>query len=50
MRKSAKEEVSAKAVTSVVLGRAMVFPELLAKDIRGLRISPLGVAEEKEEL
>ena len=44
------EEVIAKAAADVALGRAVVFPVTRAEDIVGLRISPLGVVEEKEKL
>ena len=44
------EEAIAKAVADFALGRAIVFPVTRAKDIVGLRISPLEVVEEEEKL
>ena len=37
-------------MADIALGRAIVFPVTRAKDTVGLRISPVGVVEEKEKL
>ena len=44
------EEAIAEEVADFALGRAIVFPVTRAKDIVGLRISPLEVVEEEEKL
>ena len=40
-------EVWEKAVGDVKTGRAIVFPARLARMVRGLRINPVGVVEER---
>ncbi|CAN0584222.1 unnamed protein product, partial [Laminaria digitata] len=40
-------EVWEKAVGDVRMGRAMVIPARLARVVRGLRVNPVGVVEEK---
>ena len=44
------KEVLAKAMADVALGRAIVLPAGQARDVMVLRISPVGVVEEKEKL
>ena len=44
------EEVLNKATTDVAMGRTIVFPVTQAQEIKGLRISPVGVVEEKTKL
>ena len=39
-----------KAATEVAMGKTIVFPVTQTHEIRGLRISPVGVVEEKEKL
>ncbi|CAN0580224.1 unnamed protein product, partial [Laminaria digitata] len=42
-----EEEVRGEAIADVVRGRALIFPLEQAERIRGIRISPVGVVEEK---
>ena len=39
-----------KAVADVAIGRAIVFPKEQAEQVEGLRVSPVGVAEERETI
>ena len=38
-----------KAVADVASGRAIVFPKEQARQVQGLRVSPVGVVEERED-
>ena len=44
------EEVCQKAVAEVACGREIVFPKEHAGQVPGLRVSPAGVVEERENL
>ena len=41
-------EVLRKAATDVAMGRTIAFPAAQAHEVEGLRISPVGVVEERE--
>ena len=43
-------EVLRKAATDVAMGRTIVFKTTQEHEVEGLRISPVGVIEEKEKL
>ena len=45
--KKYEKEMKGEVIADVVRGRALVFPLEQAEVIRGLRISPVGVVEEK---